>query len=241
MTESTSSLTDEQRRWVEQAASRVTAMARRLAPKLPHASIDELESAGYEGLVQAALRYDPTAGVPFRAYAHYRIRGAMIDTARDNAPVIRRRSRAIRALQASQALLEHAQKKAPSAEAADRRSLAERVAAAADLVAKQTTAVILSKAAPRDPDTVEAPDADVEATLLHSELREQLQAVLGECNEEERALIDALYFRGQTMHAYASHIGKSVATVSRHHARLIARMSESLEARFAARRGSHQT
>ena len=53
-----------------------------LAARIPHASIDELQSAGYEGLIEAAMRYDPSIGVPFASYAHFRVRGAMIDAAR---------------------------------------------------------------------------------------------------------------------------------------------------------------
>lgn len=231
--DATVALTEEQRRWVEHAAPRVAVIARALAPRLVHASLDELRSAGYEGLVQAALRYDPASGVPFYAYAHYRVRGAMIDCARSNAPALRRRNRALRVLEASQALLQQAEKRALPGTAADPRTLQERVAAAAEIVAQQTTAVLLSKTAPRDPDTVPEPTDDMEAGLLHAEMREQLDELLCRCPEDERALIDALYFEGQTMAVYAKQIGKSVSTVSRRHARVLDRLSRSLRARLA--------
>ena len=41
--------------------------------------LDDLRSFGREGLLDAARRYDPTRGVPFRAYANYRVRGAIYD------------------------------------------------------------------------------------------------------------------------------------------------------------------
>jgi RNA polymerase sigma factor FliA len=230
--DATVALTREQQRWVEHAAPRVPRLARALAPRISHASLDELTSAGYEGLVQAARRYDPACGVPFHAFAHYRVRGAMIDCARSSAPAVRRRTRALRLLQASQALLEQAQKNALPGTAPDPRTLAQRVAAAAELVAQQTTAVLLSKAAPRDPDTVAEPSQDVEAGLLNAEMREQLGALLRRCREDERALIEALYFEGRTMAEYAEQIGKSVSTVSRHHARVIDRLRRSLRARL---------
>jgi RNA polymerase sigma factor for flagellar operon FliA len=219
-------LTAEQQRWVERAAPRVRALARVLAPRMPHASVEELESAGLEGLVQAALRYDPNTGVPFRAFAHYRVRGAMIDAARDAAPAIRRRSRAMRVLEATQALLEQAQRRQPRPEDGDPRSLAQKVQVAADLVAQTTAAVVLSKLAPRNPDTVPAPGRDLESLLLDAEDRALVERLLEACNDDERALIDAIYFRGLTMAEFAGQIGRDKSTVSRHHARLLTRLGK---------------
>jgi RNA polymerase sigma factor FliA len=230
--EATVALTEEQQRWVEHAVPRVGAIARALAPRIAHASLDELTSAGYEGLVEAAQRYDPGTGVPFTAFAYRRVKGAMIDHARRNAPALRRRSRALALLQASEALLEQAERKMATGPAADPRSLRERVAAAADLVAQQTTAVLLSRAAPADPDSLAEP-TDVEAGLLSAELREQLVQLVRSCSADERALIEALYFEGRTMVDYARSIGKSVSTISRHHARVIDRLGRSLRARLS--------
>lgn len=46
---------------------------------------DELTSDGQLGLLIAAGRFDPTRGVPFRAYAYPRVLGAMIDGLRRRA------------------------------------------------------------------------------------------------------------------------------------------------------------
>src|SRR5262245_17644591 len=43
------------------------------------AEIDDLMSYGQGGLLEAARRFDPARGVPFRAFANFRIRGAMLD------------------------------------------------------------------------------------------------------------------------------------------------------------------
>jgi RNA polymerase sigma factor for flagellar operon FliA len=227
-------LTAEQQRWVERAAPRVKALARALAPSTPHASVDELESAGLEGLVQAALRYDPTSGVPFRLFAHYRVRGAMIDAARDAAPAIRRRSRAMRILQTSQALLEQAQKRQPRPEDGDPRSLVQKVQAAADLVAQATAAVLMTKLPPRSPEMLPSPRDDAETVLIAAEERNLLDTVLHDCDEHERALIDALYFRGVTMADYAAKLQLHKSTVSRQHARLMARLARRMRQILAA-------
>lgn len=49
---------------------------------LRRVELDDLRSAGREGLLTAARAYDPAKGVPFRAYASFRVRGAMLDHVR---------------------------------------------------------------------------------------------------------------------------------------------------------------
>lgn len=43
---------------------------------------DDLIQEGFVGALLALRAYDPTSGVPFRAYAELRIRGAMVDSLR---------------------------------------------------------------------------------------------------------------------------------------------------------------
>jgi len=227
----TARLTPEQSAWVEQAYPKVTNIAKLVFRQTSNLSVEELTSAGTEGLVAAALRYDPATGVPFPAFAYYRVRGAMIDAARRANPGSRQRRRAILALQASQAILEHAERKMPDASEGDRRSLRERVAAAADIVAQTTTAVMLARIAPEEPDQVaDTSSDDAETAVQDAEIREALAEAVASCSDEERSLIDALYFRGLSMHEYAAEIGKSVSTVSRHHAKLVASLGEQLRA-----------
>lgn len=232
----TERLTPQQARWVEQALPSVRTLARTLAPKMLHASLDELVSAGSEGLVDAALRYEPESGVPFGAFAHYRVRGAMIDAARRAAPALRRKARAIRtlrALQATQALLEHAAASQPAPHAPEPRSLRERVAAAADLVAQATTAVLISRAAPDDPELVlDEEVGDAEQRMLDRELRAGLQTIVETAEPAERQMVQALYFEGTSMQEYADRIGKSKSTVSRQHSRLLRALGERLRARL---------
>lgn len=224
-------LTEDQRRRIEHATPRVLALARALAPQIPQVAQDDLVSAGYEGLVQAALRYDPASGVPFTAFAHYRVRGAMLDAARRAVPALRRRSRALKALEATQALLEHSAKASAPTERGDARSLEERIAAAAELVARTTTAVLVSKLAPADPDLLQGGTPDAETVLLQTEAHTRLRDALESFPPSDRDLVDALYVQGLTMHEYAKQIGKSTSTVSRHHTRIIDRLGKRLSHR----------
>lgn len=69
-------------------------MVRRIAGGLAHrssvADADDLASAGFLALVEAADRFDRDRGVPFEAFAVRRIRGAMIDHLRSTGTISRR-------------------------------------------------------------------------------------------------------------------------------------------------------
>jgi RNA polymerase sigma factor for flagellar operon FliA len=49
--------------------------------------VENLESAGILGLVEAATQFDASRGVEFRTFAHHRIRGAILDELRRNCPL----------------------------------------------------------------------------------------------------------------------------------------------------------
>lgn len=53
----------------------------------PGVDVENLESAGMLGLVEAANRFDATRGVDFKSFAALRIRGAIYDEARRNCPL----------------------------------------------------------------------------------------------------------------------------------------------------------
>src|SRR5579872_5047956 len=54
-----------------------------IATKVPrHVARADLESAGMEGLAQAARSYDDSRGIAFDRYASTRIRGALLDELR---------------------------------------------------------------------------------------------------------------------------------------------------------------
>lgn len=65
---------------------------------LPSSLFEELIAAGYLGLVEAAERFDPNAGVEFKYFAYYRIRGSVIDSIRECSDLSGRAYRYARAL-----------------------------------------------------------------------------------------------------------------------------------------------
>jgi RNA polymerase sigma factor for flagellar operon FliA len=60
----------------------------RLTAELPPGvDVDNLESAGVLGLVEAAGKFDPTRNAQFKTFAYIRIRGAILDELRRNSPL----------------------------------------------------------------------------------------------------------------------------------------------------------
>ena len=58
-------------------------IAARIASTIPASvELDDLVQTGTMGLIDAVRRYDPSKGIPFPAYARYRIRGAILDALR---------------------------------------------------------------------------------------------------------------------------------------------------------------
>src|SRR6185312_13123864 len=94
-------MTPEQEQLMIEHLPTVRYLARRIHERLPqHIEMDDLVSAGVLGLIDAFRKFDPGKKVPFRSYAQFRIRGAILDSLRtlDWSPRdLRRKGRAIEA------------------------------------------------------------------------------------------------------------------------------------------------
>lgn len=215
-------LSSDQARRVEQHTSLVAKLARSIARGGARMSVEELESVGNEALVVASMRYRPDEGASFATFAHYRIRGAMIDALRKQTPGRRRQRRAQARLEATQALLtEAAEDQAGKRASGQRQTLEQRVEAAAALVRKAAIAVQLSEPDSRRLGEVATGDPDPESQLLSADTRAHLWTLVDQLEGNQREIIEALYVEGQTMRQIATGLGVSVATVSRRHSRII--------------------
>src|SRR5215204_2093142 len=79
----------------------VQIIARQLSRSIRGVDYDDLLSAGREGLLDAARRFEPARGIPFRAYANFRVRGAIIDGVRQMSALSRRAYERLSALEAA--------------------------------------------------------------------------------------------------------------------------------------------
>lgn len=217
-------LTADQAARVEEITPRVDRLAIVVQRSWPTLSIDELRSAGYEGLVQAALRYDPSCGVTFGTFAHPRIKGAMLDHGRRQHPGSRRLTRAQRALAAHAELYPD-----PSESQIGKQStLLERLHVAQAQVEQAATATLLTHSLE---DHVTARDRDPESHVIDDELKSRVRHQIALLAPDERALIEAIYLHGEAMTEYADRVGVNRSTITRRHQRILERLGKRLRPR----------
>lgn len=174
----------------------------------------ELEAMAYEGLVQAARRYDPTADAAFSTFAYYRIRGAVIDGLRAGHQLVRGR-----ALAAADDYLQAAATHRPRLSRASD-ALRDLYTAACDLAAIQLLAL-----------TDETPPAapDPETALHRAQLAASLRAAVDRLPARERHFIRAVYFEHKSMTEAGAELGLSRSRSSRVHARAITQLRAMLQ------------
>jgi RNA polymerase sigma factor FliA len=217
----------------ESALDLVESMVRRLARELgPGADLDELRSFGREGLLDAARKFDPERGVPFRGYASFRVRGAIMDGVRASARLPRRAHERLSGIQAgartSEGMLEDAfapTTSGGSAEDADR-ALAEHLAAMATAVAVGLlSTTVYGDSNERIP---LATDASPEEALGRAEALELVRRSIAELPHEEGELVRRHYLEGERFDDVAKELGLSKSWASRLHTRAIKRLTEKL-------------
>jgi len=72
----------------------------KMAAGLPSGvDMENLESAGILGLIEAARKYDPNRGASFKTFAYQRIRGAILDELRRNCPLSQQKMQELAAIQ----------------------------------------------------------------------------------------------------------------------------------------------
>ncbi|MGC4091942.1 MAG: sigma-70 family RNA polymerase sigma factor [Polyangiaceae bacterium] len=217
----------------EESLGLVEAIARQVGKAIGSAvELDELRSFGREGLLDAARRFDPSRGVPFRGYANYRVRGAIFDGVRKMSRLPRRTYERLNGLAAAAAVSEGAledlstQPAAPSAAQAD--------AALADHLASLATAMAVGLVAPtahgeegeRTP--VEQAD-DPEEAFARAELLELVRAAMTELPHEEAELVRRHYLGGERFDLVAAELGLSKSWASRLHHRAMGRLAKRLK------------
>jgi RNA polymerase sigma factor for flagellar operon FliA len=206
----------------------VTITARRLKRTLgANVSIDELESCGREGLLDAARKYDASRRVSFRTYASIRIRGAMIDGVRQIMPVPRRAWHKLRALDAMDRV------SASIAETSDRNTEDSTSRVADGLLAEQLGVLATALAVGMLPQSIVAgcelvvlDDETPEDKLMREELREHFDRMLNDLPHQEAELIRRHYFDGERFDLVSARLGLSKSWGSRLHRRAIERLGK---------------
>lgn len=207
----------------------VDLLAHQLKRQLGSYDLDDLKSAGHEGLVSAARSFDPSLGVPFRRWANLRVRGAMIDAVRSHGGMPRRVYNRLRAIEAGDRMAEaaaeeDAQKPTPTEAEADQR-LTGYLAGIATAMAVG----LLSESTGPDPEDVRDATLTAEEQLAQHQLIRLVREAVEKQPEAERHLLTRHYFDGITFDEAAKELGLSKSWASRLHARAIEGVTRELK------------
>jgi len=208
----------------------VDAIASQLLKKLgSFLELDDLVSFGREGLLDAARRYDERRGVHFRAYAQFRVRGAVYDGVRRTSALPRGVYRKLASLQA--------QWLASGGELiyafSDDDALGRANDVLADHLAGMAMAATLGLIAEGDEvalsESREQP-LDPEQQLVSAQLRHQIGMQLQTLDAEEREVLQRHYFDGERLEDIANELNVSKSWASRLHTRALSRLAKRLQA-----------
>ena len=202
---------------------RIAAQLRRNAHRVSIAP-EDVTSFGNEGLLLAARTFDASRGVPFRAWATIKIRGAMIDGIRSVGAVPRHVLRELRAQEAADQVLagrieEDTASPCTSAESADARLhqyLSEMATA---------MAVSLGAGGSSQKDAPRTPEDDAAG----AELMGAVRAAVSRLPHAEKSLVERHYFGDATLEEAARELGLSKSWGSRLHTRAIEALTRDMK------------
>jgi len=196
--------------------------------------LEELLSFGREGLWDAARRFDESRGVPFRGYANFRVRGAIIDGVRASARLSRRTHERLNGLQAAARISEGAFEDV-SVPRPPGSGAAEAEVALADHLAAMATAMAAGLIAPTaHGDSGERTLVDLgdnpEQAYGQAQLLGLIRSTIAELPYEEAELVRRHYLEGARFDHVAAELGLSKSWASRLHTRALSRLSKRLRA-----------
>lgn len=186
-----------------------------------HVDRQELWNAGALGLVEAAKRFDPRAGIPFDRYAKIRIRGAIIDSTRSRDWASRSVRRRARELDETRQSMTDSAGREPN-----RESLAKALDISVDelesIKASSATSMLLyldqesgeSEPALRETIADPSPMADPESVLEHREMLGTLREAVEHLPGVHGEVIRRYYLDGEMLQDIAQVHGVTQARIS---------------------------
>ncbi|MFN7928230.1 MAG: sigma-70 family RNA polymerase sigma factor [Blastocatellia bacterium] len=209
---------------IEQHRPYVRALAIEIAKKLPdHLDLEDLVACGYLGLVEAADRYDARYRVSFHTFAWYRIRGAIYDSLRQMGPLSRGDYANVRrAGLANDTLQSHADdsQNHPPGQGL---SVDDEITATEEAIDALLPVYLLSLDAEETFDVADQKPTTLEE-MEKRELMTLARNLVSALQDDDRQMLEAIYFGGYNIVEYAKKIGVTKSWASRLHARAIKRL-----------------
>lgn len=212
-------------------------IARRIAERLPqHVPFEDLVHAGVIGLIEAIRSYDTTKSVPLKAFAKFRIKGAILDSLREmdwGSRPLRRKGRKI---EEAIAKLSTKLGRQPEEEeiAAELGTTLEDLYATAlrldglMLVGQQVNATWDRSETHDLIESAPSSDDDPYDACLKSETKNQLAQAIGTLSEKEQMVISLYYKEELTMKEIAAVMQLGESRVCQLHALALPKLRASL-------------
>ncbi|MDB4963401.1 MAG: polymerase sigma factor for flagellar operon [Myxococcales bacterium] len=194
---------------------------------------DELVALGNTGLAEAASRFDPTRGVPFGAFAWYRVHGAVIDGLRKATALPARVWAQLVALRAASDYLEHRGERDQGAAqtGVSPPSGADALAAAKSALSAIRTMYMTSLETLREGGFDPASETtDPSHAIDTGRMSKRLRQAIAELPERERALMTKHYWEGKNLLEAGAELGISKSWASRLHAQAVDRIRAIVDA-----------
>ncbi len=193
--------------------------------KLNKEKIEEAKSSAYVGLIEAATKYKQGKdSVPFKNFAFYRIRGAIIDSFRKDTQTTNRYAKVAKAYTS----VVDFEEKVLSIEPEDKED--EKIAKVFDLVSKGALVFKLGTNEIIEDRISDSEDQSPENHYLRLEQRQILEKAIDKLSEDERHIIKEHYFKDKTFVDIAkSYKSYSRSSITRIHIKALSNLQEILK------------
>jgi len=184
-------------------------------------NVEDLESYGMLGLLEAHSRFKPENNRTFTTYAYYRVRGAILDGCRKEGWIPRERKKKAQQMKDVDQVLEtEAEERAGAGPA---KSFSDAVSRVADVVSSSAVIVLMDQ---QDLQSVydEAKKPEQHQRLEKEQTRRFLLQALDMLDDDERDIVIRFHFENEKMDTIGEAYGCSKSWISRVHKRALKKM-----------------
>lgn len=208
------------------------ALAEKLAMKacqrysMNRAAGDDVFSSAYEGLVDAALRFDPKQNSTFSTFAYYRIRGSILDGLREETKISGWKRRT---LLTDTRANDYLQNQSASRRSEPRGTTEKRVETLANHIADVATITRVAMNEETLQDSRKERGEDTVSLLEKKQEYETLSLALKTLPDRERKILEMSYFQEKSFADVGAELGLSRSWTSRLHINAIKKMRTALQ------------